>query len=196
MAAAAFLEGAERYRRADQIDVAVVESRRSRVGAVLRRAIRRRGPGRDRRRRRRARSACRRSSREPSVALAQALSRQDPERARAPARRGCPPGPRLRESMASSIQMTLAAAMISDWPLTRALAPRRSRPADALDRTIDRISTALLHRVGTSPGRQRPRRARPSIQGAATCITRTHASPRTGADSASRRRPDRRDPPR
>ena len=67
--------------------------------------------------------ACRRLINECLVALAQALSRQDPERARALLLEAAHHDLDY-ETYSELIRMTLAAAMIRDWPLTARFATR------------------------------------------------------------------------
>ena len=62
------------------------------------------------------------------VALAQALCHQDPARASALLEEASHHSPRY-ESWAELTQMTLAAAMLSDWPLTARFATRSIRPS-------------------------------------------------------------------
>ena len=91
------------------------------------------------------------------VALAQALSRQEPERARVLLDEAAHQDLDY-ETTAELTQMTLAAAMLSDWPLTARFATR-SIPHAPLDQP-PAVSPRHLHRLRPRPGRHRPRSRR------------------------------------
>ena len=136
------------------------------------------------------------------VALAQALSRQDPERARALLDEAAHQDLDY-EAYSELIQMTLAAAMIGDWPLTARFATRSIPHAHWMNHR------PYLHGVLTVSARalaDTDPEAAATIQGAAHALIairpprpRRHDRRRPAAParrSREPRRPDRRDPPR